>query len=117
MGEFRLPLAMQALEDGDQKIRLLSVHAMANMPGRESLPALKAALKDEYVWVRDAAAYALGESGDRSAVPALIEALADSDEFVRKSAAAALCTVTGHTWMGTDGEKWQTWWEQSEKRR
>jgi len=115
MGEFRLPLAMQALEDEDREIRLLSLHAMASMPGDESLPAMKAALQDECVWVRNAAAYALGENGDLSAVPALIEALSDSDEFVQKSAAAALCTVTGQTWMGTDGEKWQTWWEQNEK--
>lgn len=112
MGEFRLPLAMQALEDGDPQIRLLTVHAMAGMSGGQSLAAMKAALKDEDVWVRNAAAYALGESGDDSAVPALVEALADSDEFVQRSAAAALCTITGESWKGTDRDQWLAWWEQ-----
>lgn len=106
-----VPALMQALKDEDREIRMLVVRALSKTPDPSMLPALTAALKDEYAWVRDAAIYALGEIGDRSAVPALIETLGDEDEFVQQAAGAALCTITGRTWAGTDREAWRVWWE------
>ena len=92
-----LPELIQALKDGDTKMRRHAAVALGEIgPSASSaIPALIEALKDEDHKVRENVAYTLGTLGPeaKQAIPALIEALNDEDVYVGSEAAYALGAI------------------------
>jgi HEAT repeat protein len=81
---------IEALNNGDYRIRKKAAEALGEMKAKEAVDALIKTLKDGNSEVRKAAAYALGKIGDERAIKPLVEALKDESLDVRFEAAKSL---------------------------
>ncbi len=81
---------IQALKDGDNKVRQRAASALGRIGDRRAVEPLILALHDSDMFTRVFAADALGKIGDERAVEPLIQALKDKLVSVRYSAADAL---------------------------
>jgi len=88
------PLAA-ALSAPDATARAMAAGRLADIGGRDAVPALLAALADDDAHVREEVARALGRVGDPAALGALLAALHDAGPHVREEAATAVGALAG----------------------
>lgn len=86
----------RALRDEDPRVRSAAAVALADLKGREALPALLVAVEDDDAHVRQMAILALGEIADPSATERLRRALNDRRPEVRFQAVMAFPRVCAH---------------------
>lgn len=87
-------IARQALQDADETVRQVALHAISVRRDREAVSALLPLLRSASPANRRAAAEALGRIGDRSAVPALLEAVGQpADRALEHSLTYALIEI------------------------
>ena len=88
-----VPLFERALSDDIAGVRAQAAIALADLRGKEALPALLVAIEDADAYVRQMAISALGEIADPRAAPRLLRALADARPEVRYQSIIAYSRV------------------------
>jgi HEAT repeat protein len=97
------------LQSQNVDTRIKAAQALAAIGDATSVEPLTRTLSDRSAKVRLWSAIALGRLNDQRAVDALIRCLYDGESEVRIAAGAALVNIVGMD-LGTDAEKWLTWW-------
>lgn len=84
------PISEMLVNDSSEDIRRTAAEVLADLGGKQAVPALGKALADKSSEVRSMAVYSLGQIGGPEAVALIKKAMSDSSEDVRNSAADAL---------------------------
>lgn len=97
MGDVAIIPLLDALGDGDWKVRYRTAEALGRMntSNRDVCESLIRSLHDEKDHVRYMAAKSLGGAGGQDVVIPLAERLSDENEFVRRIAAVSLGRIGG----------------------
>ena len=104
-----LSICRGALEDPDERVRVVACSAWRERGGPEAVDLLAARYTtDQEIDVRLRALRELGQLGDRGAIPVLARALEDPDPAVQYRAVAALRKISGRD-LGDDVNAWRAW--------
>jgi HEAT repeat protein len=124
-GPYAVPGLIEALEEGNPRVRGGAAFTLGDIDDERVVPALKEALEDPEPLVRYEAARSLLYRGDWTGIPVLIEGLESETPAVRFHCHEALRAETLQDFgFRVDGDeavraeavhKWESWWERLEE--